>query len=305
MAKSQELENFGHMVEKIIFDDDELKRLKIAIKNFTEGKISAKDLKRLLLQCRGRMVEEMTDFGFFFAKKRTADLVQTIKITQQPSSPNKVELQLKKEIEEKNELLETVAKRVNQLVSSKGNNENPSMVVIEDQDQKAISIEQVKEEVDRCLTQIGAEQWIEMCYYDDYQFFIKVYVKLEELYEGRFGRSKRSSNNATAEKEIMAIKVVKLGFPKDIETILKKYVKIRNKFQHSMVDISPSNLELAQEAFVKVFVDVIVNNLDTKLLLDDRENLYSCLKDFFSQRLTGNHIFHKKLLDRFKTVFYA
>ena len=92
MAKSQELENFGHMVEKIIFDDDELERLKIAIKNFTEGKISAKDLKHLILQCRGRMVEEMTDFGFFFAKKKTAALTQVIKNTQQTSSTNKVEL---------------------------------------------------------------------------------------------------------------------------------------------------------------------------------------------------------------------
>jgi len=59
MAKSQELANFEQVVEKIIFNDDELTELKIAIKNFTEGKISEKELKHLLLQCRGRMVEEM------------------------------------------------------------------------------------------------------------------------------------------------------------------------------------------------------------------------------------------------------
>jgi len=133
MAKSQELANFEQVVEKIIFNDDELEELKIAIKNFTEGKTSAKDLKSLLLQCRGRMVEEITDFGFFFAEKRTKKLMQTLRNTQQTSSPIKAESQLRKEIEEKNELLEIVAKRVNRLVS-KLNNEDSS----EDQKRKKI-----------------------------------------------------------------------------------------------------------------------------------------------------------------------
>ena len=119
MAKSQELANFEQVVEKIIFNDDELTELKIAIKNFTEGKISEKELKHLLLQCRGRMVEEITDFGFFFAEKRTKKLIQTVKNTQQHSSPSKVESQLRHEILEKNQLLETVAERVNQLLYKK------------------------------------------------------------------------------------------------------------------------------------------------------------------------------------------
>ena len=123
MEKSQELANFEHVVEKIIFNNDELEELKIAIKNFTEGKASGKELKHLLLQCRGRMVEEITDFGFFFAEKRTKKLMQTLRNTQQPSSPSNLESQLRDEIIEKNELLETVARRVNNLVS-KLNNED-------------------------------------------------------------------------------------------------------------------------------------------------------------------------------------
>jgi len=117
MEKSQELANFEQVVEKIIFNDDELEELKIAIRNFTEGKIGGKELKHLLLQCRGRMVEEITDFGFFFAEKRSKKLMQTLRNTQQTSSPTKVESQLRKEIKEKNQLLETVAKRIDQLVS--------------------------------------------------------------------------------------------------------------------------------------------------------------------------------------------
>ena len=36
MAKSQELADFEQVVEKIVFDADELEHLKIAIKNFRE-----------------------------------------------------------------------------------------------------------------------------------------------------------------------------------------------------------------------------------------------------------------------------
>ena len=116
MEKSQELANFEQVVEKIIFNDDELEELKIAIRNFTEGKIGGKELKHLLLLCRGRMVEEITDFGFFFAEKRSKKLMQTLRNTQQTSSPTKVESQLREEISEKNKLLETVAERINGFV---------------------------------------------------------------------------------------------------------------------------------------------------------------------------------------------
>lgn len=118
MAKSQELANFEQVVEKIIFNDNELEELKIAIRNFTEGKTSEKELKHLILQFRGRMVEEITDFGFFFAEKRTQNLMQTEINKKPPFSTTKGESQLRKEIKEKNELLENVAIRVNQLVSN-------------------------------------------------------------------------------------------------------------------------------------------------------------------------------------------
>jgi len=296
MAKSQELANFENMVEKIIFNEDELDTLKIAIKNFSEGKTSAKELKGLLLQCRGRMVEDVTDFTFHFAQKRTETLLQTVKNNGHPTSHTKIESQLREEIQEKNELLEIVAQRVNQLVS-KFNNEDSS------EEQKPTSIDEVKEEIERCLDQIGANEWIEMCDYDDYMFFVKLYPKLEELYRERFGKSEKKSNDATEGKEIMANKMARLGFPEEVETILINYISIRDNFAHSMKDILPSNLDLAREVFVQVLVDLILNALDSKLLSNNKERLYSRLKDFFSERLTGNPNFRKRILRRLKTVF--
>lgn len=286
MAKSQELADFEQIVEKIIFNDDELGKLKIAIKNFTEGKTSAKELKHLLLQCRGRMMEDITDFTFLFAEKRTQNLLQTEIKKKSPISTTKGEFQLRKEIEEKNELLETIAKRVDKLVS-KLNTERSN------EDQKQFLIDDTEREIERCLTKIGAKEWIKMCYFDDYKFFDKLYPKLETLYKEQFGES----------EEIMANKMVRLGFPKDIETIVIKYIIIRNKFQHSMEDISQSSLELAREVFTKVFVYLMLSSIESKFLLKNREMLYANLTEFFSNRLTGNSVFRKILLERFKTVF--
>jgi len=296
MAKSGVLGNFEQIVEKIIFNEDELEELKTAIRNLTEKKTNAQELKLLLLKCRGRMVEEITEFAHFFTEKKTKDLLQAVRNEPNSSSPTKVESQLREEIQEKNELLETVAKRVNLLVS-KLNNENSSAQT------KSTLNEKVKKEIERCLNQIGAKQWVEMCFYDDYKFFVKLYPKLEALYEERFGEGEKNSKDSLEGKEIMANKMIKLGFPKDIETTVIKHIAIRNNFQHTMGDISLSNLELAREAFAKVFVYLSLNSIESKFLLKNREALYSQLTEFFSKRLTGNPAFRKIMLERFKTVF--
>ncbi len=217
MINVQALKYYETLVEKIIFNEEELETLKIAIKNLTEGKTNAKELKELLLQCRGRMVEDVSELTFMIAQRSQAEIP-----TPQSASPTKVESQLRKEIQEKNELLETVARRVGKLVSklSKGDSS---------EDQKLNSIDEVKEEIERCLNQIGAKLWIDMCYYADYKFFAKLYPKLEELYEERFGEIGKNGQDASEGKEIMANKMTKLGFPEDIETIVIEYIIIRNK----------------------------------------------------------------------------
>ncbi len=73
MANSQTVEGFEQIVEKIIFNEDELEELKTAIRNLTEKKTNAQELKLLLLKCRGRMVEEITEFAHFFTEKKTKD----------------------------------------------------------------------------------------------------------------------------------------------------------------------------------------------------------------------------------------
>ena len=127
MTESYDLRHIEQLLEKIIFDENELERLKIAIKNFTEGKMCAKELKLLVLQCRGRILEDITAYIFFIENAQIKNKRNSENNQNQPSLSTAVESQLREEISEKNELLETVAQRVNHLVY-KLNNENTSEV---------------------------------------------------------------------------------------------------------------------------------------------------------------------------------
>jgi hypothetical protein len=111
MAQAQDVEDFGQIIEKIVFDESELEELKGVIKTLSEGKITPKQLKQNLLRCRRRMVEDLTEFVYFFVEKsRKNELISATE------SSKVLVLKLQRELEEKKDLLETVATKLNQTV---------------------------------------------------------------------------------------------------------------------------------------------------------------------------------------------
>ncbi len=62
MAKTEEVVDFEDAIERIVFKEGELEELKIDIRNFSKGTITPKQLKQNLLNCRSRMVEEVSSF---------------------------------------------------------------------------------------------------------------------------------------------------------------------------------------------------------------------------------------------------
>jgi len=292
-------QSFEEMIEKIVFDEGELEDLRIAIRNFSQGKISTKQLKQNLFRSRDRIVKDI--FSFLNLSLNVARENEQAPVDSNFTNPNQSSLendQLRQKVAERNELLEVVAKRISALASKV--KKEPSI-----ETEKLFLEDTIKIEIERVFLAVNLEEWLDMCGYDDYKFFVKLYPKLEGLYSERFGESEKFSDNTKDGKDIMANRMVRLGFPEDIETNVVQYVSIRNLFQHSMEGISPSNLEQAQEAFVKVFVYLITNSLDSKLLSNNRESFYSCLKNFFSKRLAGSPVFRKRVLIRLKTVFNA
>ena len=299
MASAQKFEEFEGVIEKIVFDEAELDELKIVIRNFSKGTITPKQLKENLLQYRYRIVKDISNFLIYCLERpRNNDQTTVNGNINSSNQPDLTNAQLRQELAERNDLLEVVAKKIS-VLALKAKRESPT-----EADSLSMGLEEIiKNEIERVFLTINVDKWLEMCGYDDYKFFVKLYPKLEELYKERFGESEKISDNTNDGKKIMANKMVRLGFPEEVETIVIKYVGIRNVFQHTMGDISPSNLEESQEAFVMVFVYLITSGLDSKLLSNYKESFYSYLKDLFSKRLAINPIFRKKMLERLKTVF--
>jgi hypothetical protein len=83
-----------------------LTELKSVVGEFTKGKVQPRQLKKEILLCRSRMLEDLKEFVLFYinSKKQEKEL-------------ETVDYKLRQELEERNELLEIVANRVNQLVA--------------------------------------------------------------------------------------------------------------------------------------------------------------------------------------------
>lgn len=119
MGTSLKSQNYEQVVEKIVFDEEELEELKIIIRNFTEGKIEAKQLKQKLLLCRGRMVKDISNFLSFCIDRIKREVVATE--DEKPAKmdlSNQSDMQLQKDLFEKNELLKVVANKVSNIVEN-------------------------------------------------------------------------------------------------------------------------------------------------------------------------------------------
>ena len=104
MAKSQEIEDFEQVLEKIIFDENELTELKIVVGEFAKGKVQPRQLKKEILICRSRILEDLKEFMLFYINSK-----------KQEKERETVDFKLRQKLEERNKLLEIVANRVNQL----------------------------------------------------------------------------------------------------------------------------------------------------------------------------------------------
>ena len=119
MVKRQESKDFEQIVEKIVFDEEELKELKIMIRNFTEGKIQAKQLKQKLLLYRDRMVKDISNFlSFCIDRIRIDDKASEVPKIAVDNQSNQTNIRLQQDLIERNELLKVVANKVNHIVSN-------------------------------------------------------------------------------------------------------------------------------------------------------------------------------------------
>ncbi|MFX0001297.1 MAG: hypothetical protein ACFE9Q_11360 [Candidatus Hodarchaeota archaeon] len=103
-------ENLYKMVENIMFDNDNLTALRRAIDNVSLGTLSAKELRRKIVEFRAEALQKIVDLFHFYHKQITTkkDLKE---FTDSPDNNQKLEL------DKKSKLLEEVGLRINAIYS--------------------------------------------------------------------------------------------------------------------------------------------------------------------------------------------
>ncbi|MBA7511148.1 hypothetical protein ES705_03139 [subsurface metagenome] len=297
MTTTQEVEDFEQIIERIVFDEGELDELKISIRNFSKGTITPKLLKQNLLRCRGRIVKDISNF-LSFCVERARDSGQA-PVSENFTGLNQSDLandQLHQEIAERNELLEVVAKKISALML-KAKKDIPVV-------NKSLCMEDViKIELKRVFLAIKIDEWLDMCGYDDYKFYIKLYNKLQALYRQKFGDEREKPKNAKEEHEIMAGKIVKLNFPEEVTTELIRYIAIRNNATHDDWDLTPSDIEIAHNVFVRLLIYLIASSLNVQLLAENRKAFYDYLHQYFSNKLENNSKFLERIKENLNSLF--
>lgn len=300
MVKAQETGTFDGVIEKIVFDEGELDELKIAIRNFGKGAITTKQLKQMLLRFRGRIVKDISNF-LSLCVDRARESGQAL-VDRNFTNSNQSDLandQLRQDIAVRNELLEVVAKKISAL-ASKAKKEKPTV-------DESLSLEDIiKSEIERVFLAIKVDEWLDMCGYDDYKFYIKLYNKLQALYRQKFGddgEKPKNAKKAKVEQEIMAERIAKLKFPEEATTELIQFIVIRNNATHDDRDLTPSDMEIAHNAFARLLTYLIVSSLNSQLLAENRKAFYNYLNQYFSSKLENNSKFLGKIKKNLNSLF--
>lgn len=300
MTTTQEAEDFEQIIEKIVFDEGELDELKISIRNFSKGTITPKLLKQNLLRCRGRIVKDISNFlSFCVDRARDNGQAPVVRKFTGLNQSNLANEQLREKIAERNELLEVIAKKISALVLK---TKKDALAV-----DKSLCMEDIiKIEIKSVFLAIKVDEWLDMCEYDDYKFYIKLYNKLEALYRQKFGDERekpKKAKNTKEEHEIMAGKIVKLNFPEEVTTELIHYITIRNNATHDDWDLTPSDMEIAHNAFVRLLIYLITSSLDAQLLTENRKAFYDYLHQYFSSQLENNTKFLERIKKNLNSLF--
>ncbi|MFX0104429.1 MAG: hypothetical protein ACFE75_02930 [Candidatus Hodarchaeota archaeon] len=106
----QKNNNLEEMLEKIVFDKENLTILKNAISKVDTGEISLKELRQQIIELRVRLLDNLLKFFPFYLKQAITE-----KSLRDFTQDTNNMAQLEQELEERNELLEEVGTRINRV----------------------------------------------------------------------------------------------------------------------------------------------------------------------------------------------
>ena len=282
------------LVEKVIFDQDNLNLLKIKITQLSRDEITPKEMKQLILNQRGMMLDEILElFPFFIKSLQISD-------NSRMNSSDIDSPELKQKLGEREELLELIAKRIQGLVQGNLPMEKNEVNNVDD-DTLPFSIEDI---VNKELHVIDIDSWLKMFDYldlentkveDDFRLLIRLIGNIGLYHERVFEKDDTLP---------MTTKIKELKFPIELEKDLILLNKARNNAVHDgkeiqederllMYDVFFRVLEFLFEYHVKEKVNALIsNNTDKRIAYKEAREV---LANYIAKKVSKTSWEHSQL----------
>jgi len=290
------------LVEKVLFDQDNLNLLKIKITQLSQNEISQKKMKQLILNQRAIMLDEILELFPFFIKKIQEDGNSRTNLSDINNS------ELEKKLREREELLVLVARRIEGLVQGNQVMEKNDVNNVDD-DTFSFSIEEI---VIKELQVIDIDSWLKMFNYldlentmvrDDFRLLVRLFGNIGIYHERMFEKD---------DELPMPKKIKELKFPIELEKDLILLNKTRNDAVHNGKEIHGDDqlliynvffrvLEFLLEYHVKEKVNTLCsNNMDKRIVYKEASNV---LANFIAKKVSKTSWEHPQLRNLIIKVF--
>ena len=232
------------MVEKIVFNEEQLFELKEALTQVGANKLTVKQVKSMILDQRTRIMEDTIDLLHFYLEQRVKQPATIASSSEELSV-------LEARLTEREDLLEEIGRRLKRIV---GNNH----------DSLETSRPDMREFIIKELDAIEIQSWLEVGALldlktgeitDAYKFLLWSVACVEKYYFYLFQENETSLPN----------KVKALKLPKKLEDDLLVMVHNRNINAHNIVKIPNAFLPIMKNGYLNLFKHFIHESLIPKI----------------------------------------
>ena len=230
------------MVEKIVFNEEQLFELKEALSQVGVNKLTVKQVKSMILDQRTKIMEDTIDLLHFYLEKR---------VKQPEIIPSEELSMLEARLTEREDLLEEIGRRLERIVGS-------------NHDSLEASRPEMREFILKELDAIEIQSWLEVGALldlktgeitDAYKFLLWSVACVEKYYFYLFQENETSLPN----------KVKALKLPKKLEDDLLVMVHNRNINAHNIVKIPNAFLPIMKNGYLNLFKHFIHESLIPKI----------------------------------------
>ncbi len=291
------------LVEKVIFDQDNLNSLKTKIKQLSRDEITQKEMKQLILNQRAIMLDDILElFPFYINKLQENEQSRT-----KSSNSNSIS-ELEEKLGEREELLELLARRIQGLVQG-----NPAIEKTEASDlndnEMLYSIDNV---IIKELQVINIDSWLKMvdyinlekkCVKDDFRLLVRLIGNIALYHERMLEKD---------EELPIPKKIKELNFPIELEKDLILLNKARNNAVHDGKEIYDDDRLLMYDVFFRVLQFLLEYHVKEKVngLVSensDKTTIYKetreILANYIAKKVSKTSWEHPQLHNLIKEVF--